>query len=165
MEQINESQNQIYIFDSLYTNNHIQMLKIIYGVLPAKIQQKLAPFIKYLELQYSLKLVKSGFPNPPNDNENSNNIMFDTIGPMIQELKPYLGPKESEQFNKLEQFYQMFHQFKHMQETLEQFEAMTGIKLSDLASMNSNDNSQNMDLLLNLLSNDQKDMFDTFMKG
>ena len=59
MEQISESQNQIYIFDSLYTNNHIQMLKIIYGVLPVKVQQKLAPFIKYLELQYSLQLVRS----------------------------------------------------------------------------------------------------------
>ncbi|MBQ8327449.1 MAG: hypothetical protein IJX86_10280 [Lachnospiraceae bacterium] len=165
MEQISESQNQIYIFDSLYTNNHIQMLKIIYGVLPVKVQQKLAPFIKYLELQYSLQLVRSGFPNPPNDTDNPNNIMFDTIGPMIKELKPYLGPKESEQFNKLEQFYQMFHQFKHIQETLEQFEAMTGIKLSDLAAMNSNDNSVNMDLLLNLLSNEQKDMFDAFMKG
>ena len=49
-----------------------------------------------------------------------------------------------------------------MQETLEQFEAMTGISLSDLGSMAQGDNQ--MDLLKNLLSSDQMNLFDLFKK-
>lgn len=162
--------NKIYVFDSLYTNGHIQMLKIVYSGCPPELQQRFAPFIKYLEFQYTMKLVKSGFPisqstmigcSSANEHTAQKDI-FESAAELIQEINPYLDPKEQNKFEKIEHFYQTFQSFQKMQETLEQFEAMTGISLSDLGSMAQGDNQ--MDLLKNLLSSDQMNLFDLFKK-
>lgn len=51
--------DEITAFDTLYTNNHIQMLKIIMPYFDHPIRQKLAVYIKYLEFQYTLSYFQS----------------------------------------------------------------------------------------------------------
>ena len=56
------SQDKVAAFDTLFTNNHIQMLKILVPYFDSTIQKNLAIYIKYLEFQYTLDLLKK-YPN------------------------------------------------------------------------------------------------------
>ena len=51
--ETNEHDN-IIAFDTLYTNNHIQMLKIVMPYFDAQAQGQLAVYIKYLEFRHTL---------------------------------------------------------------------------------------------------------------
>ena len=50
---------QIYAFDSLYTTNHIQMLKILLPCLNPPLQKNLALYIKFLELRYTISFLSA----------------------------------------------------------------------------------------------------------
>ena len=50
--ETNEHDN-IIAFDTLYTNNHIQMLKIVMPYFDARVQGQLAVYIKYLEFRHT----------------------------------------------------------------------------------------------------------------
>lgn len=47
--------DRIAAFDTLYTNNHIQICKLLLPLLPKDKQYYLAIFIKFLELQHTIK--------------------------------------------------------------------------------------------------------------
>lgn len=50
--------DKVLAFDTLYTSNHIQMLKIFLPYLDSNLQKYLAIYIKYSELQYTLSFYK-----------------------------------------------------------------------------------------------------------
>lgn len=123
-------QEKIYIFDSLYTNEHIQMLKIIYSNLSPQAKKSFAPVIKYLEFKYTLTLTKSGFPTGANEKGNDDTVSM--IQHIYEDIKPLLSDTEKKQFSKIDEIYNMFQTFQQIQKTMEQFESMTGIKFEDM---------------------------------
>ena len=112
---------QIYAFDSLYTTNHIQMLKILLPCLNPPLQKNLALYIKFLELRYTISFLNAhpyaisgcGFDKKYREQELP-----------IDELLPYLTPKEAEQFKQLQKTMGIMKQFSNMQKNME---ALQGI--------------------------------------
>ena len=51
--------DKIIAFDTLYTNNHIQMMKIVMPYFDEPMRGKLAVYIKYLEFQHTLERYRS----------------------------------------------------------------------------------------------------------
>lgn len=140
---------KITAFDTLFTSNHIQILKLALPLLPAEKQYFGAVFIKYMELNYTLKLIRH-----LNDNifssEMAKNYNIDTF---LQEIIPYCSGKESEQLKKMNG---MLNSFKTFQEIKGMMDLMNG---------DGSDNGFSMDLLKGMLSEDQRSMFDMFMAG
>ena len=46
--------DEIFMFDTLYTTNQIQILKILFPFLPSQAKSKIAVFIKWKELEYAI---------------------------------------------------------------------------------------------------------------
>ncbi len=112
---------QIYAFDSLYTTNHIQMLKILLPCLNPPLQKNLALYIKFLELRYTISFLSThpyvisgcGF-----DKEHGGQEI------PIDALFPYLTPQEAESFRQLQKSMDMMKQFSNIQKNME---ALKGI--------------------------------------
>ncbi|MCI9296412.1 MAG: hypothetical protein HFI10_03125 [Lachnospiraceae bacterium] len=112
---------QIYAFDSLYTTNHIQMLKILLPCLNPPLQKNLALYIKFLELRYTISFLSThpyvisgcGF-----DRERRGQDI------PLNELLPYLTPQEAENFRQLQKSMDMMKQFSGIQKNME---ALKGI--------------------------------------
>lgn len=58
-----QEQDSIQAFDTLYTTNQIQILKILLPYCAPDIQRNLAVMIRFLELQYTIFFVRS-HPKP-----------------------------------------------------------------------------------------------------
>lgn len=112
---------QIYAFDSLYTTNHIQMLKILLPCLNPPLQKNLALYIKFLELRYTISFLHThpyvisgcGFDKKYREQEIP-----------IEDLLPYLTPKEAENVKQLQKSMDIMRQFSSMQKNME---ALKGI--------------------------------------
>ena len=112
---------QIYAFDSLYTTNHIQMLKILLPCLTPPLQKNLALYIKFLELRYTISFLNThpyvisgcGFDKKYREQELP-----------IDELLPYLTPREAEHLKQLQKTMDIMKQFSNMQKNME---ALKGI--------------------------------------
>lgn len=107
---------QVYAFDSLYTTNHIQMLKILLPCLNPPLQKNLALYIKFLELRYTISFLNThpyvisgcGFDKEHREQEIP-----------INDLLPYLTPQEAENFKQLQQGMDMMKQFSSIQKNME----------------------------------------------
>lgn len=153
-------QEKIYIFDSLYTNEHIQLLKIIYSRLSPQAKQSFAPIIKYLEFRYTISLTKSGFPSDINQSKEENDTIS-MLTHIYEDIKPILNENERKQFSKIDEIYKMFMSFQQIQKTMEQFEEMTGIKLEDMLG---HDFKQD-DLLSMLMKGDSQNIMQSFFNA
>ena len=57
-ENIEENMEAILAFDMLYTTNHMKILKLLIPYLESEHQKKLAVFIKWQELMFTLNFFK-----------------------------------------------------------------------------------------------------------
>ena len=108
--------DKIAAFDTLYTNNHIQMLKILLPVVGREHRHKLAVYIKYMELQYAMSLVKS----PPlsfNICAESENTSVD-FSELLDELFPFCTEKEQAMMKNMKNILETFKQYKEMESTM-----------------------------------------------
>lgn len=108
-------QDGIIAFDTLFTNNHICMMKLLLPILPPSRQKTLAIYIKYQELQYTLQYFTrhpSGF-YIPGTSGNNGSPDFNTL---FENLLPYCTPGEKENIS---QVRNMLNSFRNMQEMLE----------------------------------------------
>lgn len=107
--------DKIQTFDSLFTNNHIQMYKILLPYFEPSLQKKLAIYIKYMEFQYTLTYFKHHpYAFMPK------NSGFDTVE-ICREIMPYCANHEKMQ---LEKIMEMFSNFKSMQEMMDTINMM-----------------------------------------
>lgn len=107
-------QDDILAFDTLFTNNHICMMKLLLPTLPPSRQRIFAVYIKYLELQYTLQYFARHpgniYPSSPTDKD------FPDFAVLYERLLPYCTPPEKERFTQL---HHMLKGFQNMQEMLE----------------------------------------------
>lgn len=166
MEKIKNE--KIYAFDSLYTTNHIQILKILLPCLNPPLQKNLALFIKFLEFRYTIFFLNAhphvlegcGFDKSPMDWQIFENDML-----------PYLTPKEAEKIKQLKKSMNMMKQFSSMQKNMEALKDILpeGMDLETiLQGMKTNpmaDETADMpggEILKNMMTSSQMDTFEKF---
>lgn len=113
--------DKVMAFDTLFTNNHIRMLKIIMPYFEYAIQKKMAIYIKFLELQYTMNYFKSRpysikncIPEPEK---------FD-LQKMCRDIIPYCSPNEKKQMEQMSQMFDTFHNYQDMMETVNMMKDM-----------------------------------------
>lgn len=123
-----EEQNSknITAFDSLFTTNRIQMLKILLPRLAPEQQSGFAVYIKLLELQYTLSLLRRhpGSRLMGNGKHLSADFFHgdnsDTLE-LLDEMLPFSGPKER---TRIENIKNMIVNLKKMQEMMEMIQML-----------------------------------------
>lgn len=101
-------------FDSLFTTNQLQMLKILLPCLPPSSQGGLAVYIKMQELQYTLEYMKHHTKNQPLLPPPEENDIFD-------QLFPYCSPSQKDQ---ILQFQEMSRQMESIRDAVEMAQMM-----------------------------------------
>lgn len=154
--------DKIYAFDTLYTANYIQILKIMLPYTNVSIQKTLAIFIKYLEFQYIIKLPSHAFKHP----DQQDGMLDSSL--MIQEIKPLCNPEDQVKLDQMLNMLQSFEMFSQMQEMMS--------FMGEMQSSNEQNDSTNLglggidfsnisSLLSGMLSPDQMAMFEMFQQG
>ena len=149
-----KDKDAVLLFDTLYTTNHIQMLKILLSYIPDRYHIKLALFIKYQEFQYTLHYMKSHTIST--DNQEETDISSIDFVSLYKELSPYFTEEEKAKFS----------QFIQMKNAMDQYRDILKLMpvIEPLMNSNENDSSEsNMEeILKNLLSEEQISMFNIF---
>lgn len=109
-------QDGIAVFDTLFTNNHICMMKLMLPLLSPTMQKGIAIYIKYQELQYTLQY----FSKHPRgliganstDSSNSTDTIFDS-------MLPYCTAKEKQNITQVRNMMQTMQNMKNMMEMME----------------------------------------------
>ena len=112
---MNVCENEAVIaFDTLYTQNHIQILKILLPYFDPYGQNHLAVWIKYLELRYTLEYV-SRHPSPPYKNQTSGTSSPD-FAVLFEQIKNFCSPQEKALFGELLNLQKNLEMFEEMKE-------------------------------------------------
>lgn len=161
---------EIIAFDTLYTTNHIAMLKVLMPYFDTSFQQHLAIYIKFLELQYTLSLSR---PHELRDCS-SQKKEFD-IKNICSDILPFCTESEK---RTIEQIRGLFHSMEMYKEMSQVMNVMQDIMPSNMSSDSSfdfssiltalsntqSDKTENgmMDMLMGMLSPEQKNLFEMF---
>ncbi len=113
----NQEQNivadKVLAFDTIFTNNHIKMLKVLIFFLDSPIQKMLAAYIKFLELQHTLTYM------------NTHTVLLKShsgtldINALCRELTPYCSKDEKDKINNILNMYQSMENFRQISQTME----------------------------------------------
>lgn len=171
-----QEQDSIQAFDTLYTTNQIQILKILLPYCAPDTQRSLAVMIRFLELQYTLSFVRShpeAFRSPPS-------LSF---GELCEKIRGYCPPalrSMLDQFQSMQNAMQMYEEMKQMMELFgdagtasesrsreagssEDPSSMDGPSSTDgFSSMDRFSSMDPMSMLMGMLSPSQKEMFQMF---
>lgn len=172
--------DKITAFDTLYTNNHIQMLKIVMPYFDEQMRRKLAVYIKYLELRHTLDCYHS-------HSYELSGCSFEkeefNINKICSELIPFCTGEEKRKLEQIADIFRTIETYKEISRTMEImkdfapdlftegagniFSAGTAAERpegEDGDSANNNDTQSNgiMEMLMGMLSPEQKAMFEMF---
>ena len=111
-----KGQDKVIAFDTLFTTNHIQKMKIFMPYLDLSMQKNIAIHIKIMELQYTIQFFQR---NPsvlplPLQKEKSN----DTSA-ILSSILPYCNPDEKAKIEGISNMFKTYQQFKEMMEMME----------------------------------------------
>lgn len=110
MQTDKDNCDKILAFDSIYTNNHIQMYKLLLPYFEPEMQKKMAIYIKFMEFQYTLSYLKNHpyacQPRQPMPDADA----------LCKELSPYCNREEKK---KLDRFARYSSSVKNAQEMME----------------------------------------------
>ena len=169
-ENIEENMEAILAFDTLYTTNHMKILKLLIPYLESEHQKKLAVFIKWQELMFTLNFFKqysASLYSP--DFKQSKKLDLNNL---ISLLTPYCNESEKaiiSQFSQMQNMMNMMEQMKVYLPMIQQLmSSMSGDGNSpgglNLDGMNLGE-TDIMDMLKNMMSEEQQAMFSMFMDG
>lgn len=111
----NKEHDAVLTFDTLFTTNHIRMLKIIMPYFEAQTQKTIAIYIKFLELQYAIAYHNSYLFQSTKESTSSQLFNFDKI---FNELTPYCSLNEKNQIEKILNLLHTFQNYENMMETM-----------------------------------------------
>lgn len=114
-------------FDSLFTTNKIQMLKVLLAWIPPSQQGMFAVYIKFLELQHALVLMR----RPGTLFANSRHLSADFFSgdnsdtiELLDELLPYSSQAERSRIDNMKNMLQSMGKMKEMMEMAEMMKEM-----------------------------------------
>lgn len=151
-----ESSN-VMAFDALYTNNQIQKLKILLPYIDPAMQKNMAIYIKYMELKYTMDFFKK---HPFHIRAASKETEKTDLKKLCRELKPYSTEAEVKQLEQMESLFQTMEMYQEMSQTVSTMQEM----FPDMSAADTdNPSSSSMeDMLMGMLSPEQKAMFEAF---
>lgn len=148
----------IQAFDTLFSNNHIQMLKLLLPYMDNPMQKQLAIYIKILELQCAFSFFrKRPFPlcgcMDHSDEKNPEII--------IRKLLPLCTKEEKKDLEQILSIMQSMNQYQEMMKAMEFMkEIMPETGTSNGADATPASDMSN--LLMSMLSKEQQEMFQMF---
>lgn len=151
--------SKVVAFDTLFSTNHIQMLKVLLPYADHQTQKTLAVYIKFLELNYTLDFYrKHPFPlcGCVQQEETPD------IGCLCEELLPFCTEAEKQKLLQIKNIFQSMEMYREMSKTMDlmkDFMPPPGAESGDGADAGSFDV---MNVLMNMLSPEQKQMFELF---
>ncbi len=162
------TQNKADAFDTLFTTNHIRMLKAILPYMDNQMQKNMAVYIKFMELRYTLQFL-TVHPYPlcgcmPHKPEHDFSKIFTDILPFCNENEK----KQMEQFREIFRSMEMYREISKTMEMMKEFmlEGENNNLFGDFSSFthapegeSSSQNFDMMNILMNLLTDEQKEMF------
>ncbi len=155
--------DRVLAFDSLFTTNQIQKLKIVMPYMDSQMQKQMAIYIKYMELQYTISFFKKNPYQLCGCFEKEDPVNFKSL---CNALMPYTDAGEKKQ---LEQFMGIFQAIDMYKEFSQTFEMMKDF-MPDMGSFmggggeegSGNGSGDMMSMLMNMLSPEQMQMFEMF---
>lgn len=144
----------ILAFDTLYTTNHMKILKVLLPYLSCEYQKKLAVFIKWQELTFTLQYTQK-YSSPLYCKCCSPQKEIDP-GTIAQLLSPYCSDQERK-------ILSYFSEFKNVRSIFSQIQDYLPV-IQELMSSNEGD-SNLMNMVEGMLSDEQKNMFQMFMEN
>lgn len=148
--------DKVLAFDTIYTSNHIAIMKILLSLFEAEQQQNMVVFIKYLELQYTLSITEQ---NKSQIKVCSSNVRKPEMTELLDDIKLYCSPSEKQQLDQISNMQSTMSMMKDMQSMMGMMEGIQGDTSTD-----KNDNPSN-DMLKSMLSPEQLAMFEMFKGG
>lgn len=157
--------DRVLAFDSLFTTNHIQILKLLIGYMDSAIQGKMAVYIKFMELSHTLKMVKSHptiSVSPCCNSTDSNGLSL-----LLDEIVPFCRPEEKEQLQSIKNIFQTLENIQGMMEMMDFVKEMApemfdgdnsgGMNFSDMMNMSQGSDMSQMMEMMNMM----QDIFST----
>lgn len=169
--------NKVMAFDTLFSTNHIQMLKVMLPYMDNQMQKTMAVYIKFLELNYTIDFYKKHpYPVCGCMDKDSSHDLFK----MCTELLPYCTEEERKQIEQIRNIFQSMEMYKEMSKTMDLmkdfmpdmgnlFQAGTDGQTEENSSSEGSPQSSDsgsgfdmMNMLMNMLTPEQKEMFNLF---
>ena len=141
----NQETDCIAAFDTLYTSNQMQMLKILLPYVQPDMQSYIAVYIKLNELLIALRFSKECSSHSPFFRQKKKL----NLPSLANDLSPFLNKEEKD----------MLHKFSEMQDMMENLEQITQM----MQMMEGTDGSPDS-ILNNFLSEEQLSMFKMFQE-
>ncbi len=176
MAEKKEEAANVMAFDALYTTNSIQKLKVLLPYIEPSMQKHLAVYIKYMELQYTLSYVRK-HPFQISGCSISSDSKPD-LRSLCRQLCLYSSPEEIRQLEQLQNMLQTMETMQEMTQTMsalqEIFPDMSAAPPFGSDSVSSSDGSTEsaqtgqfsmMDMLMNMLTPEQKAMYEMFQQN
>lgn len=116
-----QTQAKILAFDTLFTTNHIQILKILLSYMKPSSQKLWAVYIKFLELQYTYAYFNRQSPGEAPYIPHEETFIFTKLN---EEISPYCNQDEKEQLTKINEIFQNLENFQEMTEMIKMMEMM-----------------------------------------
>lgn len=131
--------HKITAFDTLFTTNQIQILKILLTYLTPSSRKGLAIYIKFLELRYTISFFEkhpdaSVLQSQAADNPDSFQI--------FEEILPLCSPNEKEKLQKMRSMFQNFESMQEMMQMVQMMQEMFPEGSSPFSSFMGNENGQ-----------------------
>ena len=162
-EHNNDITDAILAFDTLYTTNHMKILKLLLPYLEPEHQKKLAVFIKWQELMFTLNFFQrysASLYSP--DFTQKKKLDFSTLLPV---LSPYCSENEKILLSQFSNMQSIMKTIDGMQEYLpfiqQLFSSLSGEK--DTENPLSSENINITDFIKNIMTEEQQAMFSMFM--
>ena len=164
-EENKDISSAIIAFDTLYTNNHMKILKMLLPFVDSKHQKLLSIYIKWQELIFTMEFLKHCSINIYSDDFRKQKF-FDTNN-LITQVLPYCSEKEKEilsQIQKMQNIKQIFDGIQEYLPMIQQFISPQSDE-SILNGLGNLDNQNILDLLKNFISEEQLSMVSMFMNN
>ena len=153
-----ESSN-VMAFDALYTNNQIQKLKVLLPYIEPHMQKNMAIYIKYMELKYTMDLFRK---HPFHICSYNEETVRPDVKKLFHELRPYCTESESRQLEQMESLFQTMEMYQEMSQTMNVMQEMFPNMGMDMGSSDAASGSSMVDMLMGMLSPEQKEMYEAF---
>lgn len=168
MEKCSENKEDItgaiLAFDTLYTTNHMKILKLLLPYLEPEHQKKLAIFIKLQELMFTLNFLKQYSASLYNsDFTRKKKLDLNVLLPL---LTPYCSQSEKNTLSGFAQMQNMMHMMEEMQQympMIQQFMSSMSGEENNSGGIGSSDTNSMIEMLKNMMSEEQQAMFSMFM--
>ena len=157
-----KDQDHVLAFDTLFTTNQVQIIKCLLPYLDYETQKHLAIMIKYQELKYTI----SYFQNHPYQICSCAKTDQPDIHKLLPTLLPYCSQPQKEMLKQVEQIFSAMEMYQEMSQMMELMKDVKGPENGDSSEGGKNTSPPpfSMEMLMNILGPEQKEMID-MLKG